>query len=75
MSDLTLEDLIEEFQEVDDKMERLEMVFLSYLKKLIFLMSNIGMIQQGFVVVNQRPMLLSQLSRKKSSLRPVQIQN
>ena len=27
MSDLTLEDLIEEFQEVDDKMERLEMVF------------------------------------------------
>jgi|TARA_A100001388_G_scaffold216554_2_gene167108 cysteine desulfuration protein SufE len=27
LSDLTLEDLIEEFQEVDDKMERLEMVF------------------------------------------------
>ena len=27
MSDLTLEDLIEEFHEVDDKMERLEMVF------------------------------------------------
>ena len=27
MSDITLQDLIEEFQEVEDKMERLEMIF------------------------------------------------